>query len=248
MPTASSPRIHHVGVKSSWPAAETVVAMTHTTPRLLALRDAGSVALGLLSFGITLGVTISVLGFGALPGLIGAVTVYGGSAQLTAITLVHQGTALLLVVASAAVVNTRLLLYGAALAWRFREQPSWFSWLAPHFVIDQTYLLADARPDLDQRAFRRYWGWLGGSIALVWSASIAIGIATGPILPTMPHLGLVGTALFLGMLAPRLTNRPAVAAALAGGLSAAVASLVRPELGIVCGAVVGVAVGTAVQR
>jgi predicted branched-subunit amino acid permease len=226
------------------PAARPAV----TPPHLLALRDTASVALGMVAFGMTLGVTISVLGFGTLPGLAGAAAVYGGSAQLTAVTLVHQGAALLGVVVSAAVVNTRLLLYGASLSHRFHGQPAWFRWLAPHFVIDQTYLLSTARPDLDPRTFRRYWGWLGSLVLLVWSSSVAAGIVAGPVLPAMPHLGFAGTALFLGMLAPRLTSRPAVAAAVAGGLVAAAAGLVRPELGIVCGALAGVAAGTAVAR
>jgi len=217
-------------------------------PHVLALRDTASVALGMVSFGVTLGVAISVLGFGTLPGLVGAVAVYGGSAQLTAVTLVHQGAALLGVVISAAVVNSRLLLYSASLSPRFRGQPTWFRWLAPHFVIDQTYLLSTARPDLDRRTFRRYWGWLGSFVLVVWSSSIATGMIAGPVLPAMPHLGFVGTAMFLGMLGPRLTNRPAVAAAVAGGLVAAAAGVVRPELGIICGAVAGVVAGTAVQR
>jgi predicted branched-subunit amino acid permease len=226
----------------------TTVQTAVTPPYVLALHDTASVALGIASFGLTLGVTISVLSFGALPGLVGAVVVYSGSGQLTAITLVHQGAALLGVVVSAAVVNSRLLLYGASLSPRFREQPAWFRWLAPHFVIDQTYLLSSARPDLDPRTFRRYWGWLGSFVLVVWSSSIAVGMLAGPVLPAMPHLGFVGTAMFLGMLAPRLTNRPAVAAAAAGGLVGAAVGVVRPELGIVCGAVAGVMAGMAVQR
>jgi predicted branched-subunit amino acid permease len=226
----------------------TAVRTAVTPPYVLALRDAASVALGMVSFGVTLGVTISVLGFGTLPGLVGAAAVYGGSAQLTAITLVHQGAAFLGVVVSAAVVNSRLLLYSASLSPRFRGQPTWFRWLAPHFVIDQTYLLSNARPDLDPRTFRRYWVWLGAFVLVVWSSSIAAGMIAGPVLPAMPHLGFVGTAMFLGMLAPRLTNRPAVAAAVAGGLVAAAFGVVRPELGIVGGAVAGVMAGMAVQR
>ncbi|WP_133801720.1 hypothetical protein [Kribbella caucasensis] len=58
-----------------------------TPPYRLAVRDAASVAVGIGSFGVVLGVTMSVLGFGAVPGLVGAVAVYGGSAQLTAVTL-----------------------------------------------------------------------------------------------------------------------------------------------------------------
>ncbi|TCM48142.1 AzlC family ABC transporter permease [Kribbella sp. VKM Ac-2568] len=217
-------------------------------PQALALRDVASVAPGLAAFGMTLGVTISALGFGTLPGLVGAGVVYGGSAQLTAVTLVHQGAAFAVVVASAAIVNSRLLLYGASMSRRFRDQPTWFRWLAPHFVIDQTYLLSNARPDLDPRTFRRYWGWLGFLILVLWSSSIAVGIVAGPALPELPHLVFVGTAMFLGMLAPRLTNRPAVVAAVTGGLAAAVIGLVRPELGIVGGAIAGVIAGSAVRR
>ena len=44
----------------------------------------------------------------------------------------------------------------------------------------------------------------------VW---IALGIGLGPVLPDLPHLGLVGTALFVGLLVPRLTSRPAIVAA-----------------------------------
>jgi 4-azaleucine resistance transporter AzlC len=213
-----------------------------------ALRDMVSVAPGIAAFGVTLGVTISVLGFGTLPGLVGAAVVYGGSAQLTAVTLVHQGAGLAAIIVSAAIVNSRLLLYSASLSRRFSDQPAWFRWLAPHFVIDQTYLLANARPELDGRAFRRYWGWLGFYVLVVWSSSVTTGMLVGPALPALPHLVFVGTAMFLGMLAPRLTNRPAVAAATTGGVVAAVVGLIRPELGIVCGAIAGIMAGSAVRR
>jgi predicted branched-subunit amino acid permease len=245
-------RLHGCFMTTSSPSLDRPRPATHRTavtpPYVLALRDTATVTLGMVAFGVTLGVTISVLGFGTLPGLVGAVAVYGGSAQLTAVTLVHQGAAFLVVMLSAAVVNSRLLLYSASLSPRFRSQPAWFRWLAPHFVIDQTYLLSNARPDLDPQTFRRYWGWLGSFVLVVWSSSIAVGMIAGPVLPAMPHLGFVGTAMFLGMLAPRLTSRPAVAAAVAGGLVAAAVGLLRPELGIVGGAVAGVVAGRTAQR
>jgi len=222
--------------------------LVDSRPSELALRDTASVALGLGAFGVTLGVAMSALGIGALPGLIGAAAVYGGSAQLTAVTLIHAGAAFLAVVVSAAIVNARMLLYGASLSPRFSDQPTWFRWLAPQFIIDQTYLLSGARSELVGRAFRRYWGSLGAFILVVWCGSIAVGMLAGPALPDLPHLTFVGTAMFLGLLAPRLTSRPAVTAALTGGLVAAVVALVRPELGILCGAMSGVIVGSAARR
>ena len=93
------------------------------SPRGAAPRDAVSVLSGIVSFGLTLGVTISTLGSNRLAGLAGTFLVYGGSAQLTAITLLDRGIALPLAVLSAAVVNLRLLLYSAALGERFGRNP-----------------------------------------------------------------------------------------------------------------------------
>jgi 4-azaleucine resistance transporter AzlC len=214
----------------------------------LALRDVASVAFGMVSFGVTLGVAIAVLGFGTVAGIFGGGVVYGGSAQLTAVTLLHQGVALAGVVASAAIVNARLLLYSASIAPRFRRQPQWFRWFAPHFIIDQTFLLSSARPELTGAAFRRYWCWLGLTVLVVWCSSIAFGILAGPFLPVLPHLIFVGSALFIGMLAPRLTSRPAVATAGAAGAAAALVGYVRPELGILAGAIAGVLAGRSVSQ
>ena len=69
-----------------------------------------------------------------------------------------------------------------------------------------------------------------------------------PALPPLPHLALVCTAMFLGLLLPRLVTRPAVVAALVGGLTAAVVSQLLPALGIVAGAVAGVAAACTVHR
>jgi predicted branched-subunit amino acid permease len=213
-----------------------------------ALTDARAVLPGMVPFGVLLGVTVATTGADPLIEVFAGAAIYGGSAQLTAITLLDRGLDLIAVVLTAALVNARLLMYSAAMADRFRAQPRLFRWLAPHFLIDQTYLMALGRPNLQLAGFRRYWAWLGGSVLVVWTASIAAGIMLAPVMPSLPHLTLVGTALFLGLLVPRLTDRPAVVAAVVGGTAAALTSLVLPAGGIITGAVAGVAAAMAVRR
>src|SRR6476646_6712171 len=167
--------------------------------RTYAMRDTLAVASGMVAFGLMLGVTISTLRSDPIAGLAGTFVVYGGSAQLTAVTLLHQGIAFPAAVLTAAIVNLRLLLYSAALGERFRRQPRLFRWLAPHLIIDQTYLMASGRPTLSDAEFRRYWRWLGGTVLVIWFSSVATGIAIGPVMPKLPHLTLVATALFIGM-------------------------------------------------
>ncbi len=216
-------------------------AAVSPSPLRMALADALAVAAGMIAFGVALGVTVVTLASSRLAGLLGGALVYGGSAQLTAITLIDRGVGIAAATLTAAVVNLRLLLYSASLAPRFQSQPGWFRWLAPHFIIDQTYLMSTTRMSLEGRVFRRYWGWIGGLVLMIWTGSIALGIGLGPVLPELPHLGLVATALFVGLLVPRLTSRPAVVAALVGGSVAAITSAVLPSIGIVAGALAGVA-------
>ena len=225
-------------------AADTGVAVA----RRLARHDARTVLPGMVPFGMLLGVTVVATGADRLIELVGGAAIYGGSAQLTAITLLDRGLAIMAVVLTAAVVNARLLLYSAALGERFRAQPRVFRWLAPHFIIDQTYLMAIGRPTLVGADFRSYWRWLGGAVLVVWTGSIGLGIALAPVMPSLPHLPLIGTALFIGLLVPRLIERPAIVAALVGGTVAALASTVLPAAGIIAGAVAGVVAAMAVSR
>lgn len=221
--------------------APVVTAPDARAPWRMAAADTLTVSSGMISFGLVLGITIDALGRDEIAGLIGAASVYGGSAHLTTVTLLSQGVTVALAVLSGAVVNLRLLLYSAAMGDRFTGQAWWFRWLAPHLLIDQTFLMAQGRRELAGRAFRRYWGCLGLFVLAVWTASVAAGELLAPVLPPLPHLTLVCTAMFLGLLLPRLTTRPSVVAAVSGGVTAAIVSQVVPELGIVAGAVVGVA-------
>jgi predicted branched-subunit amino acid permease len=203
---------------------------------------------GIIPFGVMLGITVVANGSGALSALVGAILVYGGSAQLTTLTVLHVGSGLAAAVVSGALVNARLLLYGAALEPRFRNQPAWFRLLAPQFILDQTYLSATGREGIDGADFRRYWAWLGGVLLVVWTSSVGLGLLIGPVLPPLPHLALVGTALFVAMLVPRLVTREAlVAAAVAVAAAFAVARVV-PEIGILGGTAAGVAAAVIVRE
>ena len=216
--------------------------------RRAALRDILAVSPGVIPFGVMLGITVVTTGTGAVAGLVGAVLVYGGSAQLTAITVLHTGAGLLAAVLSGALVNARVLLYSAALEPRFRDHPLWFRLAAPAFIQDQTYLSAIGREQICGPEFRRYWAWLGGSLLVVWTSAVALGCAAGPLLPPLPHLGLVGTALFVAMLVPRLLTREAALAAGVSLATAFVAARLVPELGILTGAAAGVLAATLAGR
>ena len=219
-----------------------------TSPALDALRDVRDVSPGVVPFGLFLGITLTAYGEHPLAVMAGAVVVYGGSAQLATATVLHAGAGLAAAVAAGGVVGARFVLYGAALGDRFRDQPPWFRWLGPAILVDQTYLSAVGRPDYSGAAFRRYWGWLGLDLLLVWLVAVSAGAAAGPLLPDLPHLALVGVALFLAMLVPRLADRPTVTAAVVGGVVSAATVLVVPGVAVLAGAMAGVAAAVVTKR
>ncbi|RYP85363.1 hypothetical protein EKO23_12840 [Nocardioides guangzhouensis] len=216
--------------------------------RRRARADVLAVAPGVMPFGLVLGVTVVALGGSRAAALFGAAAVYGGSAQLTTTTVLHLGSGFLAAVAAGVVVNARVMLYGAALEPMFRHQPRWFRLLGPQFLLDQTYLAATRREASGPAEFRRYWGWLGTYLLLAWLVAVAVGLALGPLLPPLPHLGLVGVALFVAMLVPRLVSRTVLlVAGTSGAVAIAVAHLV-PEVSILSGCAAGVLAGIVADR
>jgi predicted branched-subunit amino acid permease len=213
-------------------------------------RDLLGIVPSVAPLGLALGLTASSLHVSGVATVLGAGVVYAGSAQLTATTLLAAGGALGAVLAAGVLVNARLLLYGAALEPLFRRQSLRFRLLAAHFVIDQTYAAVTRRPELREQpaAFRRYWLRLGLGLLLGWTGAVALGVLIGPALPRLPHLGLVGYAMFVAMLTPRLVSRPAWATATVAVATALVAVPFVPRLAVLIGAVAGITAGAWFDR
>src|SRR3954469_8312442 len=149
-----------------------------------AVADALPIALSVAPFGMLIGVAIAALPGSPAAGLSGAPLLYAGSAHLAAVSLLGRHGSVLAVVATIAVINARFLVYSAGLSPYFARQPSWFRWVAPHFIIDQTYGLVLRRGDLDDpRCFRRYWCAITGVILPIWILSMTAGALLGPVIP-----------------------------------------------------------------
>lgn len=215
-----------------------------------ALRDVAPLLVALAPFAAVIGVQSSADGRAA-GSVAGTLVLYAGSAQVSALSLLHQGAGLVSILAAVALINARFVAYSAALAPHFAQQPAWFRWLAPHFVIDQTYAVVTARNDLSDLArFRRYWLTGGVVIAVVWLAAMTGGALLGPVVPHAPAIALMPAAIFVAFLASTLTDRPS-AVAVATGVVAALVPLPagsRVLVGTAAGAVAGLLAAKAARR
>jgi predicted branched-subunit amino acid permease len=217
------------------------------SPALDGIREMVPAAVGVLPFATMIGVAIGNSPIADLVGWVAGLVVAGGSAHLAITASVTVGAGFFATVATALLINSRTLIYGALLGPALRSQPRWFRWVASYALVDQLYAMVSSVTDRGDRYVRSYY--LGGMVVL-WSAymaGVAAGIILGPVLPTSIPLAMAIPILFLAMLTPALKDRPAKAAAVAA-MSAAIAGSALPAgMGMIAGIGAGVLVGALVE-
>lgn len=211
-----------------------------------AIADSFPLFLPAIPFGFVLGLAITE---GQMPQAIGWASsplMFAGAAQLAVITL--AGTASLwAVIVAGLVINTRHVMYSAAMAPAFQHQPRWLRWFGPYLLIDQVFALTVLQIDRPPAEFRRYYLTVGLFFFVNWQWVTALGIVVGPIVPESWQLGFAPPIMFLGLVLIGVNRRPQAAAALVGGVVALATAGLPDRLGILAGAVAGVAVGAFVE-
>jgi len=167
---------------------------------------------------LSFGVLAREAGFSALAAIAFSVVVFAGSAQFAAVSIIAGGGGAVSAVAAAALMNSRFLPMGLALA------PSlpggWLRRAAQgQTVVDSSWAMSNLGDGRFDRWFLfgstapQYAGWIAGTV---------LGAVGGDLLGDIDALGLdaVYPAFFLSLLFAELTNPRARAVALAGGLIA----------------------------
>jgi 4-azaleucine resistance transporter AzlC len=167
---------------------------------------------------LSFGVLAREIGFSALGAIVMSAIVFAGSAQFAAVAILGGGGGVGAAVAAAALMNSRFLPMGLALApslpggWLRRGAQG----LA---IVDSSWAMA-ARGD---GSFDR-WFMFGATAPqyACWVLGTVIGVFAGDVLGDIDRLGLdaVYPAFFLALLYAELTDRRAWLVALAGALIA----------------------------
>ena len=221
--------------------------MPMSAPAQLAIRQSIPLMLPVIPFALVLGVAISE---SEMPTVVGWLTnplIFAGAAQLATVTLAATATWLTLI-ATAAVINLRHTMYSAALAPRFRNQPTWFRWVGPYLLIDQVFALASLRDDLDDTSWRRYYLASGTFFITSWHIFVTVGLFVGSAIPEGWRLDVAPAVMFVGLVAVGLRTRPAAVAAIAGATASYVCLGVPNNGGILIGAFAGITAGYLADR
>lgn len=214
------------------------------------LRLAAPLTVGLVPFGLVVGVLAQAQGLSAAEQALMSALVFAGAAQILALELWTDPAPIASAALAAAAVNLRFALMGPHLAAWFDALKGWRRWLAVGSIVDHAWALAIA----EMRAGRHDVGVYLGAVAalwLAWLATTALGHAVGGLvsLPRGHPLFFAAPACFVALLVPLWRGRRealpwAVAAAAALALSPL---LPQPALAVVCGAVAGSLVGAWIE-
>ena len=210
--------------------------------------------IGIIPFGLIAGATpvTDGLGGGAAIGL--STIVFAGASQLAAADVLAHGGSVLVAVLAACTINLRMLLYSASVAPYLAEEPLPRRLAAAYLLTDQAYAVSITRwssetgpSDIGGRRFSYFLG-AGLLLWIVWQASTIVGVLVGAAVPTDVPLDFAVPLVFLVLLVPTLTSRPALVAAAVGGSAAVVAAEAGAgPLYVIVGALSGIAAGAVAE-
>lgn len=172
-------------------------------------------------------------------GLVASIIIFAGAAQLAMVTLL--GSASIWAAGLAAVViNARHIMYSAAMAPAFKQQPRWFRFLGPLSLIDQVFALTEPRSRDHPTLFRRYYLVTSAIFTGGWMTSTIVGYFFGSFIPATWQLGYTPAVMFVGLVVMSMNRRPAVVAAVVGASVCFLTIGLPNRIGLLIGALAGV--------
>ncbi len=213
-----------------------------------AILDAVPIFVPAIPFALVLGLAIISSGIDPMLAWSSSFIIYGGASQLTLITLLGEGVAGAAAVTAALIVNARHLMYSAAMAPTFQQQPPWFRWVGSYFLIDQVFALGMLRINDDPHAFRVYYLGIGATFWLLWLLTTGFALLIGPAVPLEWDIGFAVPILFLGLLVMGIDRWPKAAAALVAAGVTLLAAGLPYRSGLLLGAVSGVLAGLLLEK
>jgi len=203
---------------------------------------------GVVPFGLVVGATPAENGLGDAAAVGFSTLVFAGASQLAAIDVLGDGGSALVAAMAAWTINLRILLYSASLAPHLAAESIRTRLAVAYLLTDQAYAVSIQRWTIDRVApERRVPFYLGAGLLLwvSWQLSTIAGILVGPVLPEDVPLAFAVPLVFLVLLIPAISSRPAAVAAVVGGLAAvAAAELGAGPWSIMVGALSGIVAGT----
>lgn len=205
--------------------------------------DSAGIAVSVGGFALVYGLAARSAGLSVVEVAATSLIVFAGGSQFAVLGYIAIGAPWLAILLVTAFINSRHLLYGAALAPYVTQLPARIRAAMAYPLSDETFALAISH-------FRRlgyadvpgYFLVGLGTVVLPWVAASTIGAAlAGSIAdPSVVGLDVIFPAAMAGLAVGLITGRRELVAAVTGGIvGVAIGLVVDPSTGIVAGGIVG---------
>lgn len=207
-------------------------------------RDTLPILLGVVPFAMICSVTAVSVGLTPFEAMGMSFIVFAGASQLVVLQLLGEGAVWLVMILTAWVINLRFSMYSAALAPYLQKEPLLRKASFAYILSDQAFGVAMSRFAKKEPA-NPAWYYYGAAAAVwvTWNISSITGALLGTLVPESWGLDFAFPLSFMALMFAALKDRPAVAAALVGGLIAILAKGLPYNLGLVLAALLGIGAG-----
>ena len=199
------------------------------------------IAIAVALDGVAFGLLAHAVGFGPVAAVAFSAFAVSGSAQFAALSIVGTGGGALSAGLTALLLNARYVPIGISVAPLFRGR-LWWRALTAQLVFDESWAYAQVAPG---RWDRRLLFAAGAAVYVGWVVGTAVGSLGATPLGDPKRFGVdaVFPAFFLALLAPFLSSRRGLLAALAGAAIALALTPVTPAGVAILAASLGCLVG-----
>lgn len=221
------------------------------TPQLAfraGVRTIAPLLLGVLPFGLVVGVVAAEVEITAVQALGQSFFIYAGAVQLVMLDLLSKDAPLWVILVSTTMLNLRYVIYSASLAPHYKPLSAAWKLLLSFLTVDQVYAFAQAlfaeQPELPNKQ----WYHLGLTvpIAILWLIATAVGFYLGEIIPDSWSLTFVVPLMFLSIVVPAIKDKSYLAAALTATVIALLTTELPYNLGLIVAAFAGILAGVAI--
>ncbi len=211
-------------------------------------RDVTPLLLGIVPFALVAGIASVEAGLDIAQTVGMSVIVFAGASQLAALDLIGSNAPLAVVVATAVVINLRMVMYSASIAPHFADYRERLRAVLAYVLTDQAYALSIAEFTAEEGRSRwRYYLGVAAPLWIVWQIGTVAGFVLGAGVPDAWGLTFAVPLVFLALLIPAMKDRPTTVAGAVGGVSALLAAGVPFNLGLLVGATAGIVAGLLVE-
>jgi predicted branched-subunit amino acid permease len=226
--------------------------MTLPSPRdefLAGSREIAPVLIGTLPFGFVAGVAAIASGLTPFEGMALSILSFSGIAQLIVCQLIAAQSPAIVVVAAAAVVSLRHMMYSAAVSPHLAHLDRRWRTVLAFLMTDQGFVTTVKHFSEPGDPRHRHWHVLGTSVTLYvfWQAAVLIGIVLGAQVPATWSLDFAVVLTFIALLVPAVRTRADLAAAIVAAGVALIAAGLPYRLALVVASIAGIAAGMAIE-